>query len=57
MKVTEEKISKKGGFGKGKSYVDQIFAIRIMVKEYLRNDEKMYAAFMDLEKVYKRVDL
>ena len=34
------------GFGKGKGCVDQIFAIRIMVDEYLGKDEKLYAALM-----------
>ena len=36
-----------------------MFAIKIMIKEYLRedleDDEKLYAAFMDLEKAYVRV--
>ena len=27
-----------------------------MVEEYLRKDEQLYAAFMDLEKAYDRVD-
>ena len=39
--------------GGGKGCVDQIFAIKMMVEEYLRKDEKLCAAFMDLEKAYE----
>ncbi len=31
-------------------------AIKILVEEYLGKDKKLYAAFMDLEKVYDRND-
>lgn len=34
----------------------QIFALRMVVGEYLRKGRKMYVAFMDLEKAYDRVD-
>ncbi len=55
MEVTEGKVSEEqGGFRKGRC-VDQIFAV-ILMKEYLRKDKKLYAAFMDLEKAYNRVD-
>ena len=30
--------------------VDQIFAIKMMVEEYLMKGEKLYAAFIDLDK-------
>ncbi len=30
--------------------------IKMLVEEYLRKDRKLYAAFMDLEKAYDRVD-
>ena len=57
MKVTEGKVSEEqGGFRKGKGCVDQIFAIRMIVEEYLAKGRKLYAAFMDLEKAYDRVD-
>ncbi len=36
--------------------MDQIFAIKMLVEEYLGKDRKLYAAFMDLEKAYDRVD-
>ena len=56
MEVTTRKVSEKQeGFRKGKGYVNQIFAIKIMVEEYLRKGEKLYAAFMDLEETYDRV--
>ncbi len=57
MQVTEKKVSdEQGGFKKGKSCVDQIFAVKMLLGEYLRKDRKLYAAFMDLEKAYDRVD-
>ncbi len=36
--------------------MDQILAIKMLVKEYLGKDRKLYAVFMDLEKVYDRND-
>ena len=36
--------------------MEQIFAINMMVEEYFGKDEKLYAAFMDLEKTYDTVD-
>ncbi len=45
-----------GGFRKGRGCVDQIFAMKMLVEEYLGKDKKLYAAFMDLEKAYDRVD-
>ncbi len=36
--------------------MDQIFAIRILMEEYLRKDMKLNAAFMDLEKAYGSID-
>ena len=49
MKATGGKVSKQGGFRKGNHCVDQIFAIKIMVEEYLGMGEKAHAAFKDLE--------
>ena len=40
---------------KGRGCVDQIFAIKIMVEEYLWKGEKLYAAFMDLEKTFELI--
>ncbi len=57
MEVTEGKVSEEqGGFRKGKGCVDQIFALKMLVKEYLGKDKKLYAAFMDLDKAYGRVE-
>ncbi len=36
--------------------MDQILAIKMLVKEYLGKDRNLYAAFMDLEKVYDKDD-
>ncbi len=53
IEVSEGKVSKEqGGFRKGRGCVDQIFAIKRLVEEYLEKDEKLYATFMDLEKAY-----
>ena len=49
MEVTEGKISEEQG---GKGCVDQIFASIMMVEKYLGKDEKIYKAFMDLDKAY-----
>ncbi len=57
MEAMEGKVSKEqGGFRKGRGCVDQIFAMKMLVEEYLGKDKKLYAAFMDLEKAYERVD-
>ncbi len=56
MEVTEGKVSEEqGSFRKGRGCVDQIFAMKMLV-EYLGKDKKSYAAFMDLDKAYDRVD-
>ncbi len=48
MQVTEKKISdEQGGFRKEKSCVDQIFAVKMLVEDYLGKDRKLYAAFLD----------
>ena len=37
--------------------MDQIFAVRPLCKKYLGVNKETYVAFMDLEKVYDRVDI
>ncbi len=57
MQVTEKKVGdEQGRFRKGKSCVDQIFTLKMLMEEYFGKDRKLYAAFMDLEKAYDRVD-
>ncbi len=57
MKVTDKSVGdEQGGFWKGRGCVDQIFAMKILVKKYPEKDRKLFAAFMDLEKTYDRVD-
>ncbi len=57
MEVTEGKVGEEqGGFRKGRGCVDQIFAMERLVEEYLGKNKKLYAAFMDHEKAYDRVD-
>ncbi len=36
--------------------MDQIFKVKILVEKYLEKDRKLFAALMDLEKAYNRVD-
>ncbi len=57
MEATERKVSEEqGGFTKGRGCVDQIFAMKRLMEEYLGKARKLYAAFIDLEKAYNRVD-
>ncbi len=49
-------MKSRGGFWKGRGCKDQIFAMKILVEEYLGKDKNLYAAFKDLEKAYDRVD-
>ncbi len=44
------------GFWKGRGCIDQVFAVKVLVEKYLWKDRKMFAAFMDLQKAYDRVD-
>ena len=58
MEITEKKVSKEqGGFRKEKGCMEQKFAIKVMVEEYLGKAEKLYATFMDLEKTYNRFNV
>ncbi len=36
--------------------MDQIFAMKRLVEEYLGKEKTLYAAFMDLKKAYSRDD-
>ncbi len=57
MEIAEGKVSEEqGDFRKGRGCVDQIFAMKRLVEEYLGKDKKLYVAFMDLEKAYNRVN-
>ena len=57
MEITEGRISEEqGGFRRGRGCVDQIFTVKMLVEKYLVKGRKLYAAFMDLEKAYDRVD-
>ncbi len=57
MKITDKSVGdEQGGFRKGRGCVDQIFAAKILVETYQEKDRKLFAACMDLEKAYDRVD-
>ncbi len=52
MKITDKSVgAEQGGFRKGRGCVDQIFAVNILVEQYLEKDRKLFAAFMDVEKM------
>ncbi len=44
------------GFRVGRGCVDQVFAVRQVCEKYVAKGKDVYWAFMDLEKVYDRVD-
>ena len=52
MRIREEQ----GAFKKERGCVDQIFTLRMTVEKMLTKGKKVYAAFMDLEKAYDRID-
>ena len=55
--ITKSCISEEqGAFMSGRGCVDQIFTLRMIVEKMLMKGKKVYAAFMDLEKAYDRVD-
>ncbi len=57
MKITDKRVGdEQGGFRKGRGCVDQNFTVKILVEKYLEKDRKLFAAFMDLEKAYDRVN-
>ncbi len=57
MKITDKSVGdEQGGFRKGRECVDKIFALEILVEKYQEKDRKLFAAFMNLEKAYDRVD-
>ncbi len=56
MKITDKSVGdEQGGFWKGRGCIDQIFAVKRLVENYLE-DRKLFAACMDLEKAYDRAD-
>ncbi len=50
--IGEEQCS----FRSGRGCVDQVFAVRQIVEKYLGKGKDVFWAFMDLEKVYDRID-
>ena len=55
--ITRGKIGEEqGGFIEGRGCIDQIFTVKMMAEKYIGKRKKLYAAFMDLEKAYDRVD-
>ena len=44
------------GFRSGRGCVDQVFVMKQMSEKFVDKDKSLYVAYMDLEKVYDRVD-
>ena len=49
-------VEVQGGFRRGRGCTDQIFIVRQICEKYLGKGKDVYFAFLDLEKVYDRVD-
>ena len=50
--VTEGQVmEEQAGFRVGRGYRDQIFVMRQLAKKTIEKDSKMYAAFIDLERL------
>ncbi|CAG5002623.1 unnamed protein product [Parnassius apollo] len=57
MKETDGKIwDVQAGFRKGMGCTDQVFSMRMIAEKFLTKNQKVFCAFMDLEKAYDRVD-
>ena len=44
------------GFRSGRGYVDQVFVMKQVSEKFVNENKSLYVAYMDLEKVYDRVD-
>ena len=56
-KLTCERVwDVQSGFMPGRSCIDQVFSLRMIVEKYLAVDRKVFSVFIDLEKAYDRVD-
>jgi exonuclease III len=56
VKVTESKIwDVQAGFRRGMGCTDQVFSLRCITEKFLAKGQKVYCAFIDLEKAYDRV--
>ena len=52
MQLGEEQC----GFKQGRGYMEQVFVVRQVYKNYLANGKYVLWAFMDLEKAYDMID-
>ena len=57
LKPQAEEIiaEEQAGFRAGRSTTEQIFNLRILCKEYLQNQQKLYHVFIDFKKAFDRV--
>ena len=44
------------GFRSGRGCVDQVFVMRQLAERFVSKGKSVYAAYMDLEKAYDRID-
>lgn len=47
MDLTEKFSEEHGGFRKGKGYMDQVFAMKMVVEKYLVKGLNLYATFIN----------
>ncbi|KAJ2941451.1 hypothetical protein O0L34_g3669 [Tuta absoluta] len=53
MKETDEKVwDAQAGFRKGMGCTDQVFSLRCIAEKFLAKNQKVYCAFVDMEKAY-----
>ena len=56
MNATDEKLwDAQAGFRKGMGCTDQVFSLRCMVEKSLAKNQRLFCAFVDLEKAYDKV--
>ncbi|KAI5644408.1 reverse transcriptase (RNA-dependent DNA polymerase) domain-containing protein [Phthorimaea operculella] len=56
VKETDEKVwDAQAGFRKGMGCTDQVFSLRCIAEKFLAKNQKVYCAFLDLDKAYDRV--
>ncbi|KAI5641024.1 reverse transcriptase (RNA-dependent DNA polymerase) domain-containing protein [Phthorimaea operculella] len=56
VKETDEKVwDAQAGFRKGMGCTDQVFSLRCIAEKFLAKNQRVYCAFVDLEKAYDRV--
>jgi len=56
MKTKDKIWDVQGAFMSGRGCMDQIFSLRVLTEKFLAKNQKLFCAFVDLQKAYDRVD-